>query len=998
MTQRLLFSTTLLGLLLLGSCGAQKSSTTLKVSSGFAMLNSTYSGGLVVVGKSHLGQSFSIPMLQNAGSNNEVTLELPRGKWTFGAVGWDGSLMESTTPKCAALEADLTNDAQVVDLAMSSAACTHTIFGQNNINQDFKKLHLITCGTLHPAVNSAPLISDNPNFCKSTGSLPPDLRRHAKSAVINVLSRMPGQESKPSALNRCIDLTDGTLLSSLKLPARMVPIKIDLHEESCSSRSNESLITSYHMEESFGFEYPGMDKKVFHVSGSSNLYLVANNIKKGYSSFLNIMPEIKCDGTNPCLLMPMLPSVDLYLSEGQEFVLSEDINVSCAGLTSVGVTWNASPGFDCRQDDHRVLLRLHSIPATCEATVCTLSTNLTSSKSFLSDNPAKASVTKTYSTILKTLGHTPTLTPNIHKSLPILGEKEAHYFGELSRVRDLFSSDGPAGLFGWGLTSATDRTESITFWEEGEEKTYQVRIKPLSTSLPIPHYICNDNNLTPGICTDIFTHQMTISRVLPPQIIPEEEVYFIPGKKVGASLAKRQEDKDNKSFHSRVLTYWNTQVQDRGRFEVYRIEEEKNYSGDLLHVHTAYVRAERENTLNQGNTNIVNLDFHSKLDSGGNYEQWGEKKEIILKDDRMQMSQQEAFLRGSSLSYFSDEYLKEYNQRPADARKSYARSPDGSNQIEAWSEYVAANNYQLQIKYKLGTANSWQVKTFAVGAKVDFIPEVKIDNLGTMTLAWVQKYTSDYRAYILVENGSGWRYYPSSGLSIDVANAISPFGPDAFFDSQTYAFKITLVDEGTNKAVLWTYNSASPATKNNLLKAGRISPSQWLTSHNTIHDVGATNEISSFKAKFNGTNYDIALLKNGEYLKFARVSDLTATISFNVYGAPLANAEIALLANDATSTRFYISNTANPTQPLQVLQTTDGITATAIASFSSNNISLSSPRTNCLERNSSTIGVVQSDCTGLATSNASPIKNSFSPRLENLNPNTFSNIFNGISP
>ena len=140
----------LLSSLSLVSCGAKKTGMTLKISNGMALSNNSYNGGLVFFGRSTDGKMFSAPVAIKTGSGNQVQVELDRGVWTFGAIGWGGAVFDGIA-KCAITTATLNATDQTINLDLDSSNCSQSEFGGNLTANSgyFKPLRFVTCGTLY---------------------------------------------------------------------------------------------------------------------------------------------------------------------------------------------------------------------------------------------------------------------------------------------------------------------------------------------------------------------------------------------------------------------------------------------------------------------------------------------------------------------------------------------------------------------------------------------------------------------------------------------------------------------------------------------------------------------------------------------------------------------------------------------------------------------------------------------------------------------------------
>jgi len=137
-----IISNLLLGamLTLLASCGGSKvSKTSFVVSQNFSIVNSSYEGGLSIYGKNlETGEDFAYSSLPNGGQN-QIVLDLKKGNWSFGVVGWSGGGTGNNlkgTPYCGAIASvNLNSSEQTVNLSATEAAClTNAFTDVSNIN------------------------------------------------------------------------------------------------------------------------------------------------------------------------------------------------------------------------------------------------------------------------------------------------------------------------------------------------------------------------------------------------------------------------------------------------------------------------------------------------------------------------------------------------------------------------------------------------------------------------------------------------------------------------------------------------------------------------------------------------------------------------------------------------------------------------------------------------------------------------------------------------
>lgn len=132
----------LLVLLIAAGCAPQKQQTKLKVSFGATISNSQFPGGLVIYGKSNNG--FRLNKVIPPG--DEVTIDIPNGKWNFSVVGWAGlGLMQGGTFCDSQVGVDLTGSPEQLTFNATAAGCTNSIFGGNSDGTNFSAVRVISC-------------------------------------------------------------------------------------------------------------------------------------------------------------------------------------------------------------------------------------------------------------------------------------------------------------------------------------------------------------------------------------------------------------------------------------------------------------------------------------------------------------------------------------------------------------------------------------------------------------------------------------------------------------------------------------------------------------------------------------------------------------------------------------------------------------------------------------------------------------------------------------
>ena len=145
----------ILSLFLITACGGGKSTVKLEVTRSFSSSNSTFDGGLYIVGKNATnGEEFSVALT----TESSISLTLNYGKWDISAVGWDNDpdLFEGDV-LCGSTSIDFKSAEASAPISVSSGNCKNP-----------KLLKFLTCGALFDPSNPSQLISSSnltDSFC-----------------------------------------------------------------------------------------------------------------------------------------------------------------------------------------------------------------------------------------------------------------------------------------------------------------------------------------------------------------------------------------------------------------------------------------------------------------------------------------------------------------------------------------------------------------------------------------------------------------------------------------------------------------------------------------------------------------------------------------------------------------------------------------------------------------------------------------------------------------
>lgn len=993
-----------------------------------ALSNGSYDGGLVIYGRSTTtNQFFTIPLPFTSGSANEATVELNQGSWTFAAVAWDGDPDSfEGTALCALQSVNLNSTEQTVNLSLSATTCDDVAFGSNTLSSNFLPFSIVTCGTLYIDQTPTLLSSDSPGFCSSS-SLDPDLRVHAKAFKLSVPVQVPGTAFGPySPLTRCLDLTDGATSTNIRIPAKGMPLQIELLESSCADTSEKKLVT-YPLQFGLSHAYTIFDRIYFTTSTFSRLYLPASLSRRGTSPFIASLPSFKCDGTNPCMRVPSNSS-DRFLGWSNEiFVKAKATGESCSNLlltnnlkmNSTDVSGSISTG-DCREDDGKFYLRMNETIYSACTTSCTIYFDFKND-----DNLFSLSVTKqgmdpadhAYDFIFRTLGFEDfttspaATTQNAMNSLSVFhsgyGDDENKNFGELSIAREMFRPDTLGGFLSTISTSQMSNY-SMTFqvWDDGTQVPHHLSI--VSDTSLVPAFMADDNDLTiVSNSTRTYTHRLTLSEIKGGAYVPKMSIRFINGEQVG-QLESYHEDIDSSSDRKRLersLIYWNTQLVAYGRFEKYSYEKEVQNTApsNILRIRTSFTRAEREATSAQGNARLVKYEFNSDKD-GANYDERATKTMAILKDNRaMYMTSSVDLLSTTLLNLFSENVFRNFVKSHAITSKSaVALSSNGTKMVSAWSEFDSGDNsWHLKVVVKSSSVAAPEFFHFDTGAAQGFIPRVTINNGGQATVSWIQQNTGpSFILYSMVKEGSTWR--DTGNATVSTNSSPTNFA----WNGGTSNFAFDLID----------LNPASTATSDKILfftdtgnlvkKTYSSSTPSWGSTSGNLGSIGGG--IVDLRAGIVGTTYYVSFIKaTGSAPPYG-----VGTVRTNLSAGTISNvvtfsASAPQLHTYAYSTNIQLVITDGPGSiQTNLLDTTlanspySSSGLGALTTYTGTTHRFNEPNTYCFARDmasSLSLGANNqnppSGCVLPETSYAFPIRSEFRFNIDSLHPTNIISIF-----
>lgn len=567
------------------SCGAKKTSATFEVStSALSVSNTSFNGGLVIMGSSNLG-SFTIPIPKNysgsGGSGDKVTLDLPRASWTFSAIGWEGNIFQGNS-KCGSQTVDLDKDEQTINLNIDYAKCgtQADVFGSSDYRSGnaFLIFEVITCGWLYEVDGDGlktPVSHSTANsFCNSTSAVDGKYKNWAKSVKVEVPKSINGVNSP--GMQQCLPTItgEGVFASPFKLPSKGVPFVITLYNrDGCFSEDN--VISKFEFSGGFDTESSDFDSVLNKGSGKMRLFLPSYEVRRGYSSFEKPNP-ILC-GVSPCLSPPAaIPGgKDRFIRSGSEFVVTATptVNQSCSKLTGVtSFVIDPAPTLanirnNCEMKNGQMIIRLNFSPSTGTAPRLNLTFE---GGSAISLNLATNDSYDAFQLGFETIGFQvfPAPNPNVRDSFRAFFDYPEES-GLLTQVRELLGPEGAGGVLGRGLTcSDAEAVKFVTFQDEGVKKTYKVEIGDAGETPQISAFQADAAVQE----NDSFDKKISISRKIGSNnFLPEMSLHFNCDYSVGRFQSFK--DKDGK-IEKRLLE-WNTEDPTTSRVKEVRYEEEK---------------------------------------------------------------------------------------------------------------------------------------------------------------------------------------------------------------------------------------------------------------------------------------------------------------------------------------------------------------------------------------------------------------------------------------
>lgn len=593
----------------LTSCGGSKVTKAEFVVKGFAISNSGYEGGLTIFGR-HLAtnESFAYSSLPNGGQN-QIVLDLPKGLWSFGVVGWSGGGSGNNLKGdvfCGGIDqVDLSSASQTINLSATIANCLTSKFASPSIvmappAQSLKALQFFIC----PKITGGS-ISSTASFCANQ-NLDESLGDDIWGIKLRLPSRpLPG--TTPGAIVESACITASALgffdLTNYQIPTKNLPLNIvTFKNKDCTQPSN-----AFILDRGIEADYASAFDKIFSLPPSTEspkLFLTSTRSKRGTSPLESLIPKITCGGNGCGFIKPIptsTPTPNFVINggpSGSRSALILSHNESCASFSSFSITGGLVP-VNCknRREGGAILEVSTTAAGACESTNCELSYSYNGSvtptiKSVKALLPAESQTLWQQERILRFLG-----IENSTYSYPLVFSL-AHLdnirrsTGVLHDIGEMFSAHGPAGAFKDIATcSALTGTRFIDVFDEGIYKQYQVEVVSITENAP--RQICADSLDANGICSSILDKKMVLREPTAGVFKTTEVFKFDCDKKIGYSEGIWSDTDQNGTRSEKMITYWNTETETQTRVQQYRYELQMNPSNQLLNSRTEFINLSR---------------------------------------------------------------------------------------------------------------------------------------------------------------------------------------------------------------------------------------------------------------------------------------------------------------------------------------------------------------------------------------------------------------------
>ena len=593
------------------SCGGSKvTKAEFVVGKGFAISNSGYEGGLTIYGR-HLttNESFAYSSLPNSGQN-QIVLDLAKGSWSFGVVGWSGGGSGNNlqgSAYCGGVDqVDLSSASQTINLSATIANCLSSKFASPSMvatspTQSLKAIQLILCPKI-----SAGTISSSPSFCSDQTISSSPLDESLGDDIWGIKLRLPHQPlpgTTPGTIVESACIPASSLgyfdLAAYQIPTKNLPLNIvTFKNKDCTQASN-----AFSFERGIEADYTSSFDKIFSFPVSAEnpkIFLASTRSKRDSSPLEAIIPKITCGGAGCGFIKPMPGGSDLVISGGQAGSKSQIIlstNISCASFSNFAGTGGLIAG-DCenRRGGGASLQVSTTTAVDCESTNCSLSYDYEGTpatpKSVKALLPSDSQTLWQQERIISYLGIENSMYSNpLIFSLGHLDNIKRSN-GLLHDIAEMFSAHGPAGAYKDIATCpALTGTRFIDAFDEGIYKRYQIEIVSIAENAP--RQICADTLSANGSCNSILDKKMILREPLGGVFKATEVIKFDCDKKIGYSEGTWNDSEQDGSRAEKMITYWNTETEAQTRVQQYSYEQKTNLANQLVNSRTHFIDLSR---------------------------------------------------------------------------------------------------------------------------------------------------------------------------------------------------------------------------------------------------------------------------------------------------------------------------------------------------------------------------------------------------------------------
>jgi hypothetical protein len=750
------------------SCGGSKNvKTNIVVSRGLSISNSGYEGGLTFYGKNlKTGDTFAYSSLPNS-NQNQIVLDLQKGVWSFGVVGWSGAGPGKNLegiPHCGLVsEVNLNSDSQTVSLNASASTCLSSAFADNSVvstaaEVELKPLLLNFCAQINDGT-----INSYSSFC-STKNLNESRGDSIWSIKLQLASKpLPGGSPTAPIQSVCIpasqlgyfDLNNAVDASKFHLPTKNAPISIITYKDkSCLSPSSQFTFMEG-LEANYGF-----DKKFFYPSSNASpkLFLASTKSKSEGTALDALIPEISCSGSSCSFIRPLPSGVDYYLSGDGPAEIILDPAVSCQGITSILPDSGLILGSCENRENGGASIRVSfdpnmGTPCTSGCYINYLLNGVSASKMIKSLGGASSLVLTQQETVLKTLG-----VENPYYTSPLV-----YSFGHLDSIRkssgilhdvqEMLSSNVVAGAFK-NIASCSNLTgvREIDVFDDGVLRRYQIEISSISES--VPRQLCSTpaNTTATGGCNDTFDKKISLRGLMGVVFVTQKVLKIDCNNRSGMSEDIHQSTNNNEARLEKKITYWNTPSMPSTNFKVQEYRYEKKSQGSQVNLLRTQVIDVSRSTVASAPILISDSQYEYHYNQGT-------PRETITKHELSIAEGSSGSVEGSTQRFESSnpqsvgeifilpEIAHFLNTNSIHQHNSYtettkvATSPDGNFTFTAsFSTNGSSFTYRIvsSNKYKTGTGNL--SATFSKG-------DISINDSGKVVIAYVSSSQIKYLTF-----------------------------------------------------------------------------------------------------------------------------------------------------------------------------------------------------------------------------------------------------------